>query len=245
VVNRVSVVIPTYNYGRFIAEAIASVLNQTHAVEETIVIDDGSTDETEAVVRVFGDRVRYVRQDNAGVCAARNKGVVESSGEFIAFLDADDTWEPTKIGKQLAKFAEDEEIGLVHCSMREFDNETGETISFHLDGEEGWVADDLLLSERPAINGPGGAIMVSRNAFNDVGGFDERIAGDEQIVVEQKPAVSRRRVNERNNSCNEQSAASRPDPRRQAPLNSPLPIRDESSLCFLRLHKQIAIAMEK
>ena len=75
--QKVSVVIPTYNYGRFIAEAIESVLRQTRAADEIIVVDDGSTDDTEAVVTRFGDKVRYVRQKNAGVCAARNRGVIQ------------------------------------------------------------------------------------------------------------------------------------------------------------------------
>ena len=88
----VSVVIPTYNYGGFIYDAIVSALAQTHRPTDLIVVDDGSTDETEEVVRGFESQgVRYVRQENSGVCAARNRGAAESAGEFIAFLDADDT----------------------------------------------------------------------------------------------------------------------------------------------------------
>lgn len=171
----VSVVIPAYNYGRFIGEAIRSVLEQTHPPSEIIVVDDGSTDETAAVVGAFGDAVRYNRQDNAGVCAARNRGVSESTGELVAFLDADDTWEPTNLEKQIAAFASDEEIGLVHCAMREFDGETGETIRFYMEGGEDGVADNLLLWEGPVIVGPGGGITVSRKAFDRVGGFDTRM----------------------------------------------------------------------
>jgi len=172
----VSVVIPTYNYGRFIGEAIESVLKQTLAASEVIVIDDGSTDDTETVVREFEDRgVRYIRQENAGVCAARNTGVAESGGDLIGFLDADDTWEPTKIEKQSAKFAVDAQVGLVHCGMREFDSETGSAIAEHLVGGEEGVADNLLLWEGPVIVGPGGTIMVSREAFDTVGGFDTRM----------------------------------------------------------------------
>ena len=173
--QKVSVVVPTYNYGRFIGEAIESVFRQTHPVVEVVVVDDGSTDGTEATVSEFGIAVRYISQKNAGVCEARNRGVAESSGEFIAFLDADDIWEPTKIEKQLAKFAENPEIGLVHCAMREFHSETGETIRLHSDGQEGWVADELLLWERPAVNVSGSSVMVSRKAFDAVNGFDPRM----------------------------------------------------------------------
>jgi glycosyltransferase involved in cell wall biosynthesis len=172
---RVSVVIPTFNYGRFIAEAIESVLRQTRAADEIIVVDDGSTDGTEAVVAAFGDKVRYLRQENAGVCAARNRGVAESSGDVIAFLDADDIWHAGKIEKQLEKFAADAEIGLVHCAMREFESETGETLRLHAEGMEGDVADELLLWERTAIIGCGTAVMVSRKAFDEARGFDTRL----------------------------------------------------------------------
>lgn len=171
----VSVVIPTYNYGRFIAEAIRSVLEQSMPPGEIVVVDDGSTDDTESVVRAFGERVKYIQQENAGVCAARNRGVAESTGDLIAFLDADDTWEATKLEKQVALFECESEIGLVHCGMQEFDNETGETVRLHLEGGEERVWENLLLWEGPVIVGPGGTIVVRRDAFNAVGGFDTRM----------------------------------------------------------------------
>lgn len=171
----VSVVIPTYNYGRFIAGALKSAQGQTHAPLEVVVVDDGSADNTEAVVREFGEGVTYVRQENAGVCAARNRGAAESTGDFIAFLDADDTWEPTKLEKQLARFSRGENVGLVHCGIREFDGTTGETLGTELTGGEDGVAENLLLWEGPVIVGPGGTIMVTRTAFDAVGGFDERM----------------------------------------------------------------------
>lgn len=177
----VSVVIPTYNYGRFIAETIESVLAQTLPPAEIIVVDDGSTDETEEIVRGFGDKVRYIRQENQGVCEARNNGVANSSGEYIAFLDADDIWEPEKLEKQIAKFTDDDEIGLVHCGMREFDDGTGETIRLHLEGREGWVADDILLWKGPVIVGPGGTIVVTRMAFNYADGFDPKLKVGEDL----------------------------------------------------------------
>lgn len=178
--TRVSVVIPTYNYGQFIREGIESVLAQTHPVAEIIVVDDGSTDGTEAVVgRFFGDRVIYIRQENGGVSAARNNGVQNSSGDIVAFLDADDTWRPDKIEKQMLKFDQDAEIGLVHCGMREFDSGTGKTIQTRIDGEEGWVADSHVLFDKAVINFSGSLIAVRRAAFEEVGGFDTRLKNGE------------------------------------------------------------------
>ena len=169
---KISVVIPTYNYGRFIGEAIESALAQTVLPSEIIVVDDGSTDETAATVAAFGDSVRYIRQENAGVCGARNLGVAASTCELISFLDADDSWDRAKLEKQLARFVSDPKIGLVHCGMREFNTDTGETIELRNEGQEGWVADDLLVWERPVVNVSGSSIMVSRKAFDDVSGFD-------------------------------------------------------------------------
>ena len=171
----VSVVIPTYNYGRFISDAIRSVLAQTFPAMEIIVVDDGSTDNTADIVREFGDSVTYISQPNAGVCAARNRGVAESTGDLIAFLDADDIWESTKLEKQAAKFRDDPAIGLVHCGMREFDVDTGATKRLHLDGSEGRVAEELLLWERPSVNVSGSVIMVGRQAIDAVNGFDTQI----------------------------------------------------------------------
>jgi Predicted glycosyltransferases len=171
----VSVIIPTYNYGRFISEALKSVLEQTRPVSEIIVVDDGSTDDTKRAVRKISDKIKYIKQTNSGVCSARNRGVTESKGGFIAFLDADDIWEPTKLEKQLRKFAENPEVGLVHCGMREFDSETNKTISTRTDGEQGSVWRELLLWEVPCVNVSGSVIMVSRKAFENVGGFDTRL----------------------------------------------------------------------
>lgn len=175
----VSVIIPTYNYGRFVADAVISAQSQTLKPIEIIVVDDGSTDGTEDVVRGLGEQVRYIKQHHAGVCSARNRGVIESRGKLLAFLDSDDTWEPTKLEKQAAKFACDYEIGLVHCGMREFASESNATIRTYLDGDEGWVAGAIALWERPVIIGPGGSIMVSRVVFDEVGGFDERLTNGE------------------------------------------------------------------
>ncbi|MEQ9124780.1 MAG: glycosyltransferase family A protein [Alphaproteobacteria bacterium] len=99
--RRVSVVIPTYNRARFVGEAIDSVLNQTAPPAEVIVVDDGSTDDTEAVMERYRGRAQYVRKANGGVSSARNAGIAASTGDWIAFLDSDDLWRPTKLEVQL------------------------------------------------------------------------------------------------------------------------------------------------
>ena len=101
---RVSVVIPTYNRAGFVREAIASVLEQDYPDVELIVVDDGSCDDSAAVVGSFGPAVQYLWQENRGVSAARNRGVAASTGGLIAFLDSDDLWLPRKVSEQVAYF---------------------------------------------------------------------------------------------------------------------------------------------
>jgi glycosyltransferase involved in cell wall biosynthesis len=111
---RVSALIPTYNRQEQVLRAIDSVLAQTVPVDEIIVVDDGSTDSTaEAIRSLYGSRVAVFRQGNGGVSAARNRGIRQAKGEWIAFLDSDDVWFPTKIERQLEAVAElGDEFGL-------------------------------------------------------------------------------------------------------------------------------------
>src|ERR1044072_1794023 len=109
----VSVIIPTYNSARFLAESIQSVLGQSFRDFELIVIDDGSTDNTEAVVAAFPEALRYVKKANGGPAAARNFGIREARGDFIAFLDADDFWMSDKLALQVAHFNDHPEYGVV------------------------------------------------------------------------------------------------------------------------------------
>lgn len=103
----VTVIIPTYNRAPWLPETIASILNQTYPPAEVLIVDDGSTDETEAVCTAFPEPVRYIRQSNAGVSAARNRGVREAKHDWIAFVDSDDVWEPNKLEVQLAAMRSD------------------------------------------------------------------------------------------------------------------------------------------
>jgi len=120
----VSVVIPTYNLCDNLVEAVESVMAQSYPYIELIVVDDGSTDQTQARMEEYGDNIVYVRQANQGPAAARNTGLETATGEFIAFLDADDLWRPEKVRKQIDYFREHPELGMLCTDSREFD-ETG------------------------------------------------------------------------------------------------------------------------
>jgi hypothetical protein len=102
---KVSVIIPTYNRSQSVREAIESVLAQTYRDHEVIVVDDGSADDTPAVLGSFGDRIKAIRQANAGVSAARNAGIRAARGDWLAFLDSDDLWVPGKLERQMADVA--------------------------------------------------------------------------------------------------------------------------------------------
>jgi glycosyltransferase involved in cell wall biosynthesis len=118
---RTSVIIATYNYDRFIGDAIRSVQEQTADDLEIIVIDDGSTDETPAVLAAIRDsRLRVHRIANSGVSVARNTGIALARGQFIAFLDADDLWRPTKLERQLALMESEPELGLTFTNFVRF-----------------------------------------------------------------------------------------------------------------------------
>lgn len=97
----VSVIIPAFNAEKYISDTINSVLGQTYSYYEIIIINDGSTDGTEKIVKQFSNRIIYIKQRNKGISAARNAGIRKAKGEFIAFLDADDIWMPAKLEKQI------------------------------------------------------------------------------------------------------------------------------------------------
>lgn len=122
----ISVIIPTYNRAHYLGETIASILNQDiqDCQIEIIVVDDGSTDNTKEVLRKFGNRVRYIYQDNRGVGHARNRGINEATGEWIAFLDSDDRWLPEKLTLQFRVLDAFPGYKAIHSEFLIFD-ETG------------------------------------------------------------------------------------------------------------------------
>jgi glycosyltransferase involved in cell wall biosynthesis len=168
---KVSVVIPLYNARDVIRATIHTVLDQTWKDYEIVVVDDGSTDGSEAVVREFGDHVRYIRQENCGVARARNRGVAESRGAYIALLDHDDLWHPTKLEKQVAVLERCPEVGMVITDVAHLDRE-GRPIGVV---GAGFNPSDPFarLFVRGYVPTPSAA-MIRRSVLEVVGGFDER-----------------------------------------------------------------------
>jgi glycosyltransferase involved in cell wall biosynthesis len=116
----VSVVIPCYNGAKFLRETLDSVLAQTYPVLEVLVIDDGSTDDSAAIAESFGPPIRVIRQPNQGESVARNRGIDEAKGEWIAFLDADDLWDAQKIHKQMDFSLLHPEVMCIHTAWKRF-----------------------------------------------------------------------------------------------------------------------------
>ena len=110
---QVSVVIPTYKRAQFLDEVLQSAFNQTFKDFEVIVVNDGSTDQTKQLLEEYGDKIRYIFQENSGPAKSRNRGIKESLGKYIAFLDADDVWFPLKLEKQIRMFRECPELAMV------------------------------------------------------------------------------------------------------------------------------------
>jgi glycosyltransferase involved in cell wall biosynthesis len=169
----VSVVIAAFDYGRFIGHAIRSSLDQTFTDREIIVVDDGSTDETASVVAGFGGAVRYIAQPGPlGISIARNTAIAAARGRYVAFLDADDLWQPTKLARQVPVLAARPDVVMVYCDSTYFDHATGGDLDRHSDRflhAEGGIVPALLLRGN-FIASP--TPVVRREALTAVGGFD-------------------------------------------------------------------------
>jgi glycosyltransferase involved in cell wall biosynthesis len=125
----ISVLIDTYNYGRYVEEAIESVLAQDYPQErmEVLVVDDGSEDDTAERVGKYGERVQYLRKANGGQASAFNAAIPRTRGEIVALLDGDDYWLPGKLRRVVEEFAKNRETGMVYHRLRELDERSGET----------------------------------------------------------------------------------------------------------------------
>lgn len=196
----VSVIIPTHNRAHLVVDAVESVLQQEGVAFELIVVDDGSSDDTAARLRAYGERLRYVRQRQRGVSSARNHGVRIARGDWLAFLDSDDQWLRGKLATQRAFHRAAQGIPISQT-------------------EEIWVRDGQRINQRAHHHRPVGefflaslrrclvsasAVMISRELFEAVGGFDEsldvcedydlwlRIAQHARIGLIRQPFVTKR-----------------------------------------------------
>ncbi len=170
----VSVVIPTYNRADLVAEAVEGAVRQTHSPVEVIVVDDGSTDSTPAVLDPFRDRIRYVRQENRGLAGARNRGILESRGEFLAFLDSDDVCLPVWLERVMETFRRHPEAGAVASAEFEID-ERGNRGRVHSKKTPGiWFTPEGLISKDTGV-GSGRPPVIRREWVRKLGGFDESI----------------------------------------------------------------------
>lgn len=177
----ISVIIPTYNRRELLLRALESVFSQTHPIDEIVVIDDGSTDGSEAAVRErHGDRIRYVWQVNAGVSAARNRGMSIANGKYFALLDSDDEWLPDKTTLQLEWLRAHPDFGMVLCDVERVDGEHRPIDIFRRRDtipEDGWVLRWII--HNPAL--APASVMFRREVFEDIGGFDEDLRTAEDL----------------------------------------------------------------
>lgn len=168
----VSVVIAAYNAERYIRSAVESVLAQTFSDFELHVVDDGSADDTAAIVRAYlsDGRVRLHEQSNQGQCAAKNRGVAASRGEFVAFLDADDVWHMEKLAKQLPLFAR-QSVGVVYSQERLIDDEGRLLCSNHIKLRRGRLVEELLVHNVVSFS----TAIVRRRLLQLHGAFDPEL----------------------------------------------------------------------
>ncbi|CAD6878792.1 Glycosyl transferase [Methylomonas albis] len=195
---KISAVIPAYNSAKFIRAAISSIQAQTSKVDEIIVVDDGSMDDTEQIVKDISHAIIYHKQLNQGPSAARNKGIELASGDWIAFLDADDQWTPDKIAKQIQTLQAHPELHLIAGDMTEIDNDdlliTNSVLAKHQ-----MLASFQHLAGKPVPNAlaalvmknfiPTGTVLVKRHTLIETGMFNAEIRFGEDLELWAKIAA--------------------------------------------------------
>ncbi|MCI1193140.1 glycosyltransferase family 2 protein [Calidifontimicrobium sp. SYSU G02091] len=176
----VSVVVPAYNAAWCVRKAIDSVLAQSFRDFELLAVDDGSTDDTFAVLSSYGRSVRVIRQSNRGLSSARNAGIRESRGRFVAFLDADDWWMPTKLQRQVDLLQSRPEIGFVSTTAR-VEGSDGRLLNMWSCTPCSGPFLPRLFGANGDVAGSGSAVMARRELLDRVGGFDESLRSLEDV----------------------------------------------------------------
>lgn len=177
----VSVIIPSYNRKKFICESVESVLAQTYKNYEIIIVDDGSTVDIKQALKPFGNKIKYLYQENKGAASARNTGIINSKGKYLAFLDDDDLFEPGKLEKQVKKLEDNPHIGFVFSDYYSFETKNSnrkKLITTRLSqipssefGKFYFVHHDLAVS----------SFLVRRKSLEKIGLFNESLVVNEDV----------------------------------------------------------------
>jgi glycosyltransferase involved in cell wall biosynthesis len=181
----VSVIIPSFNSAEVLPDAVASVLAQTRPAEEIIVVDDGSSDNTAEVCSRFGDRLRYLRQENAGASSARNTGIAAANGNWLAFLDADDLWDAEKLELQLSALVASDEADFCVTAALVW---SPQDRSHHRYAWDGPVDPEVMRAEllvRNIFTGLCSSLLIRRDALESVGCFPAgKACEDRRLAIE-------------------------------------------------------------
>ena len=194
-----SVIIPVFNRAEQVCNAIQSVLNQSKAAAEIIVVDDGSTDETREKLNRFGDKLKILHQPNSGVAATRNRGIMHANCAWLTFLDSDDTWHPHKLERAVWFIQSHPQLNILHTNERWFRNGSQVTIPRRHQKPAG---DIFKASLSHCVVAPS-SVVVKQSLLERVGCFDTeltvcedydlwlRIARDEAFGFDAQPLVNR------------------------------------------------------
>lgn len=177
---RVSVIIPAYNAAWCVRRAVDSVLAQDYRDFELIVVDDGSRDDTAAILATYGAALRVVSKPNGGLSSARNAGIAVARGDYLAFLDADDWWLPGKLARQAALLDGRPEVLFCSCTTSVRTPDGRPLPDWRCGQGEGRALEDIF-AVNAFVAGSGSAVMARRSGFARVGGFDEALRSLEDI----------------------------------------------------------------
>jgi len=195
---KISAIIPAYNSQDYILDAIHSIQNQSHPIDEIIIVDDGSTDNTQHLIEGLPHPIVYIKQQNQGPSAARNKGIELAKGDWVAFLDADDQWTNDKIKKQLAVLKQNPELHLIAGDMQEI-GINNEMITKSVLAKHNLLAKFQTQPGAPIKNAlaelvrknfiPTGTVLAKRATLLEVGKFNTQIRFGEDLELWAKVAA--------------------------------------------------------
>lgn len=190
----ISVVIPLYNKEKLVARTLQTVLAQTFTDFEVVIVDDGSTDSSAAIVESFSDsRIRLIRQKNGGVSAARNKGIEEASGKYIAFLDADDEWDSEYLATMhslIDAYPECDVFGIKFAIIDNNRNITEHSVNnIQFDSTTGQIDNYFEVASASLPPLCSSSVMISKSALEDIGGFPVGIKDGEDLITWARLAV--------------------------------------------------------